>query len=61
MIGGYNASSGPELYAIEPSGVSWGYFGYAAGKARTAATAELEKLKLADLNVEQAVLEAARM
>lgn len=61
LVAGYDAVDGPSLFAIEPSGVSWGYYGYAAGKAKQAAQAELEKLKLAELSAEQAIKEAARI
>jgi len=56
---------GPLLYMIEPSGLYWGYYGAATGKGRQAAKAELEKLDLADagadMTLEQAVKEAARI
>eukprot|EP00048_Salpingoeca_helianthica_P015104 m.225067 g.225067 ORF g.225067 m.225067 type:complete len:250 (+) comp16610_c0_seq1:2-751(+) len=61
LVAGYDTVSGPSLYAIEPSGVSWGYHGYAAGKAKQPAQAELEKLKLSELSAEQGVKEAARI
>eukprot|EP00047_Mylnosiga_fluctuans_P002310 m.224026 g.224026 ORF g.224026 m.224026 type:complete len:250 (+) comp11023_c0_seq1:22-771(+) len=61
LISGFSAANGPELYAIEPSGVSWGYYGYAAGKAKQNAQAELEKLKPAELTTEQAIKEVARI
>jgi len=35
---------GPHLYMLEPSGVYWGYRACAAGKGRTLAKTELEKL-----------------
>lgn len=40
--------NGPELYMIEPSGVSYRYYACAFGKAKAAARTELEKLKLND-------------
>ena len=54
---------GPALYMIEPSGCYWGYYGAATGKGRQAAKAELEKLNLHEqtMDVEKAVLEAARI
>ena len=54
---------GPLLYMIEPSGLYWGYYGAATGKGRQAAKAELEKLDLpaGELELEQAVKEAARI
>lgn len=53
--------SGPQLYLIEPSGVSYGYHGAAVGKGRQLAKTELEKLKLAEMSMREAVVEAARM
>ncbi|OLL26669.1 putative proteasome subunit alpha type-7 [Neolecta irregularis DAH-3] len=52
---------GPQLYAIEPSGESWGYFGAAIGKGRRVAKTELEKLDLKNLTVRDAVKEAAKI
>jgi len=60
ILGGFD-KSGPQLYLIEPSGVSWGYFGCAAGKGKQAAKTELEKLKLSELTAREAVLEVARI
>ncbi|CDF37550.1 unnamed protein product [Chondrus crispus] len=37
---------GPQLYLIEPSGLSYRYYACAFGKAKAAARTELEKLKL---------------
>ncbi|KAL6309748.1 20S proteasome subunit [Sparassis latifolia] len=53
--------TGPQLYIIEPSGVSYGYHGAAIGKGRQLAKTELEKLKLAELSTREAVFEAARI
>jgi 20S proteasome subunit alpha 7 len=53
--------SGPQLYMIEPSGLSWGYFGCAAGKAAAAARTQIEKLDLKNLTCKEAVVEAAKM
>jgi 20S proteasome subunit alpha 7 len=54
-------ADGPHLYMMEPSGVSWGYQGCAAGKGRQTARTELEKLTYDNLTCEQAVMEAARI
>ncbi len=51
----------PGLYMIEPSGVYYGYWGCAIGKARQAAKSEIEKLKFAELGARDAVKEAARI
>ncbi|KAF9535117.1 20S proteasome subunit [Crepidotus variabilis] len=53
--------NGPSLHVIEPSGVSFGYHGAAIGKGRQLAKTELEKLKLSELSMSEAVLEAARI
>jgi len=60
LLGGYD-KRGPQLYMIEPSGVSWGYFGVAIGKGRQAAKTEIEKLKLTELTAREAVYEVARI
>jgi len=60
IIGGIDRK-GPQLYMIEPSGISWGYFGCAAGKAAQAAKTEIEKLDLKKLTCEEAVIEAAKI
>merc|ERR1712146_735813 len=61
LLGAYDALEGPALYMVEPSGVSWGYYGAALGKNKTAANAEIEKLKPSDKPVRELVKEAARI
>lgn len=51
----------PALYCVEPSGVYWGYRGCAIGKGRQLAKTEIEKLKLDELTVEEALVDAARI
>ena len=69
--------TGPALFVVEPSGVSYvwpsliftggnliavqGYRGAAVGKGRQLAKTELEKLKFSELTMKEAVTEAARM
>ncbi|GAB6021431.1 Proteasome subunit alpha type-3 [Chamberlinius hualienensis] len=60
LISAYE-SDGPQFYAIDPSGVSWGYHGCAIGKAKQAAQTEIEKLKLKDLTCRELVKEAAKI
>jgi len=60
IIGGVDRK-GPQLFMVEPSGVSWGYFGCAAGKAAQPAKAEIEKLDLKHLKCRDAVKEAAKI
>eukprot|EP01147_Barroeca_monosierra_P010370 gene10370-2504_t len=61
LLGAYSASKGPELYMIDPSGVSWGYYGCALGKNKQPAHAEIEKVKLSELPCRELVKEAARI
>ncbi|KAH9998415.1 20S proteasome subunit [Russula vinacea] len=60
ILGGVD-KNGPSIYVIEPSGVFYGYHGAAAGKGRQLAKTELEKLKLSELTLREAVIEAARI
>ena len=53
--------TGPQLYVVEPSGLSYGYFGAAVGKGRQAAKTELEKLKLREFTCKEAINDVARM
>ncbi|KAF8317031.1 20S proteasome subunit [Cantharellus anzutake] len=52
---------GPQLYVVEPSGIYHGYHGAAVGKGRQLAKTELEKLKLSEMTIREAVIEAARI
>uniref|UniRef100_G3MMG5 Proteasome subunit alpha type n=1 Tax=Amblyomma maculatum TaxID=34609 RepID=G3MMG5_AMBMU len=61
LLGSYDPLDGPQLYCIDPSGTSWGYFGCAIGKARQAAKTEMEKLNMKDLDCRQLIKEAARI
>lgn len=61
MLGEWNAETGPQLYMIDPSGTSWGYYGCAQGKGKQNARSEIEKLKLSELSCEELVKEAARI
>ncbi|KAG6336348.1 hypothetical protein ID866_2743 [Astraeus odoratus] len=60
IFGGVD-KTGPSLYVVEPSGVCLGYHGAAVGKGRQLAKTELEKLKLSELSIREAVVEAARI
>ncbi|KAF8484554.1 20S proteasome subunit [Russula ochroleuca] len=60
ILGGVD-KNGPSIYVIEPSGVFYGYHGAAVGKGRQLAKTELEKLKLSELTLREAVFEAARI
>ncbi|XP_057328400.1 proteasome subunit alpha type-3 [Microplitis mediator] len=60
ILSAYEAD-GPAMYMIDPSGVSYGYFGCAVGKAKQSAKTEIEKLKLSDMSCKELVKEAARI
>ena len=40
---------GAELHCLDPSGISYGYWGCAAGKAKSNAKTELEKIKIQEM------------
>uniref|UniRef100_A0A1E1X9Y7 Proteasome subunit alpha type n=1 Tax=Amblyomma aureolatum TaxID=187763 RepID=A0A1E1X9Y7_9ACAR len=61
LLGSYDPQDGAQLYCIDPSGTSWGYFGCAIGKARQAAKTEMEKLNMKDVDCRQLIKEAARI
>lgn len=61
LLGSYDPQDGAQLYCIDPSGTSWGYFGCAIGKARQAAKTEMEKLNMKDLDCRHLIKEAARI
>ena len=49
------------MYCLEPSGVSYGYWGCAAGKAKSNAKTELEKINIQEKTCEELVKEAAKI
>jgi len=55
------AEDEPQLYAVEPSGLSYRYFATAIGKGKNAAKSALEKLDLTTLTCKEAVMEAAKV
>ncbi|KAG6801094.1 proteasome subunit alpha type-3 [Apis mellifera caucasica] len=60
ILGAYE-HDGPAMYMIDPSGVSYGYYGCAVGKAKQSAKTEIEKLKLSEMTCNELVKEAARI
>jgi 20S proteasome subunit alpha 7 len=60
IIGGVD-KHGPQMFLVEPEGISLGYRGAAIGKAAAAAKTELEKLDFDEITVEEAVEHAARI
>ncbi|VDP03347.1 unnamed protein product [Soboliphyme baturini] len=61
FLSSWSEIEGPQLFMIEPSGVMYGYRGWAIGKGRQAAKTEIEKLKLEELTVKELIKEAARI
>ncbi|XP_059173137.1 proteasome subunit alpha type-3-like [Physella acuta] len=61
LIIGSIEKDGPQMYLVEPSGVSWGYHGSAIGKAKQNAKTEIEKLKMKDLTIKELVKEVAKI
>ena len=60
ILGGYDRD-GPQLYMVEPSGISYRYFGAAIGKGKQAAKTEIEKLKLSEMSCREGVIEVAKI
>jgi len=61
FLSSWDKQKGAQLFLIEPSGLSYEYRAWAVGKHRQAAKTEIEKLKLADLSMDELVKEAARI
>lgn len=61
FLASWNKHDGAQLFMVDPSGLAYGYQGWAVGKGRQAAKTEIEKLKLSELTCRQAVKEAARI
>ncbi|KAF2365227.1 Proteasome subunit alpha/beta [Trinorchestia longiramus] len=60
MLASY-LNDNPQLFVTDPSGLCFGYFGAAIGKAKQNAKTEIEKLKLKELTCRQLVKEAAKI
>lgn len=60
LLGGYDRD-GPQLYAIEPSGVTYRYHGAALGKGKQAAKTEIEKLKLTEMTCREGITAIAKI
>ncbi|RWS29340.1 proteasome alpha subunit-like protein, partial [Leptotrombidium deliense] len=62
LLGTWDQFDGPQLYCLDPSGLSVGYFGCTVGKAKQAAKTEIEKItNLKDRTCEELVKEAAKV
>lgn len=60
LMGSYDDNT-PQLYMIEPSGVYYGYYGCAIGKAKANAKTEIEKIKMKDMSMRDLVKEVAKI
>jgi len=62
FLGSWDAFLGPQLYLVEPSGLSYSYFGWAIGKGRQAAKTEIEKIaNMSEKSCSELLREAARI
>ncbi|XP_021429624.2 proteasome subunit alpha type-3 [Oncorhynchus mykiss] len=61
ILGSYDQDDGPQLYMVDPSGISFGYWGCAIGKAKQAAKTEIEKLQMKDMTCRELVKEVAKI
>jgi 20S proteasome subunit alpha 7 len=61
LVATYDKKHKHALYLLETSGVVNRFFATAIGKHRQAAKTELEKLKLADLTCQEALVSVAKM
>jgi 20S proteasome subunit alpha 7 len=60
LIASYT-DDGPQLHAVDPSGISYRFFATAIGKGKNGAKSALEKLDLSTLTAREAVTEAAKV
>ncbi|CAF89630.1 unnamed protein product [Tetraodon nigroviridis] len=61
ILGSFDKDDGPQLYMVDPSGISYGYWGCAIGKAKQAAKTEIEKLQMKDMTCRELVKEVAKI
>lgn len=61
IIAAWSEEGGAEMFMIDPSGLSLGYFGCAVGKAKQSGKTEIEKLKLSEMNCRQLTAEASKI
>ncbi|XP_016129589.1 proteasome subunit alpha type-3 [Sinocyclocheilus grahami] len=61
ILGSYDEDDGPQLYMVDPSGISYGYWGCAIGKAKQAAKTEIEKLQMKEMTCRELVKEVAKI
>lgn len=60
LMGSYDDNK-PQLFMVEPSGVCYGYYGCAIGKAKANAKTEIEKIKMKDMSIKDLVKEVAKI
>jgi len=60
LIANYT-DDGPQLYAVDPSGLSYRFLATAIGKGTNAVKSALERLELTSLTAREAVIEAAKV
>ncbi|KAI7690264.1 hypothetical protein SSS_05147 [Sarcoptes scabiei] len=58
LFASYDSFDGPQLFCLDPSGISWGYKGCAVGKNKQAAKTELEKIKFSAMSARALIKEA---
>lgn len=61
IIAGYNEIDGAQVYMIDPSGLTYGYFACAAGKASQNAKTEIEKIKFSEMSIKDLINDAAKI
>jgi len=61
IIGSYTERGGAEMTMVEPSGLTFGYFGVAIGKAKMNANTTIERLELDKMTAREAVKEIAKI
>ncbi|KAG1684014.1 Proteasome subunit alpha type-3 [Nymphon striatum] len=61
LLSSCTEAEGPQLYCLDPAGISMGYYGCAIGKAKQGAKTEIEKLKLKDMSCKDIIKEAAKI
>jgi len=61
LLSSYTERSGPELYCLDPTGMSYRYLAGAIGKYRQAAKTELEKINFNTITCREAVKEVAKI